>query len=243
METTSYQEDLAYIHHVGFGDFAEGAAPGVLALLREAGIREGLVVDLGCGSGVWARALLREGFDVLGVDRSPAMLDLARSVAPGTRFVEASLHDFALPPCAAVTALGESLGYRSGDAPISLADLFARVAESLPDGGLFVFDVVTRSCSAPVAYRSWRTGEDWAVLVEVREDAERGLLTRDITTFRRVGPHYRRSGERHVVQLWTRAEVEAALRSAGFSVRVLRRYGDHSLAPGRLAFRARKAVS
>ncbi|MEW5927683.1 MAG: hypothetical protein AB1941_09365 [Gemmatimonadota bacterium] len=71
MDASSYREDLASVHHVGFGDFAEGAAPGVLALLRQAGIREGLVVDLGCGSGVWARALRRYG------DHPPAPVRLA----------------------------------------------------------------------------------------------------------------------------------------------------------------------
>jgi hypothetical protein len=50
-----YREDLAYIHDVGFGDFALGSAPGILRILARNGIREGLVVDLGCGSGLWAR--------------------------------------------------------------------------------------------------------------------------------------------------------------------------------------------
>jgi hypothetical protein len=40
METSSCGEDLAYVHHVGFGDFAEGIAPNVLTLLREAGIHD-----------------------------------------------------------------------------------------------------------------------------------------------------------------------------------------------------------
>lgn len=240
MDTPSYQEDLAYIHHVGFGDFATGASPGVLMLLARAGIREGLVVDLGCGSGLWARSLLRAGYSVLGVDRSAAMLALARSVAPGAEFVEGSLHEVRLPCCAAITALGESLGYRSGEASIALPPLFARVAEVLREGGLFVFDVVLRSDGRPMQYRSWRTGEGWAVLVDVKEDPERGVLIREITTFRRLGAQYRRSEERHVVQLWSREEIEEALRAVGFSVRVQRRYGEYVLAPRRLAFRARK---
>jgi trans-aconitate methyltransferase len=56
-----YREDLAYIHDQGFGDFARKAAPGLLAMLRRGGIRSGLVVDLGCGPGHWARELLRKG--------------------------------------------------------------------------------------------------------------------------------------------------------------------------------------
>jgi ribosomal protein L11 methylase PrmA len=52
-----YQLDLAYIHDQGFGGFAKNASPGLLKLLRERGIHSGLVVDLGCGSGIWARHL------------------------------------------------------------------------------------------------------------------------------------------------------------------------------------------
>ena len=69
----TYRDDLSYIHHVGFGGLAGGAAPGLLGLLREAGIREGLVVDLGCGSGLWARELTEAGYEALGIDSSAAM--------------------------------------------------------------------------------------------------------------------------------------------------------------------------
>ena len=54
---SAYQQDLAYIHDVGYGDFARNSAPQLLELLAQAGVDEGLVVDLGCGSGIWAAAL------------------------------------------------------------------------------------------------------------------------------------------------------------------------------------------
>ena len=49
-----YREDLAYIHDVGHADFALRAAPGILEMLRENDVPDGLVVDLGFGSGLWA---------------------------------------------------------------------------------------------------------------------------------------------------------------------------------------------
>ncbi|HEY1905667.1 MAG TPA: methyltransferase domain-containing protein [Myxococcaceae bacterium] len=42
--------------------------------------------DVGCASGLPARTLLKAGFDVVGVDASPAMIALARVHAPGARF-------------------------------------------------------------------------------------------------------------------------------------------------------------
>ena len=238
-----YQEDLAYIHHAGFSGLATGAAPGLLALFRKAGITEGLVVDLGCGSGLWARDLLAAGYSVLGVDSSPAMIELAREVAPGATFEVASLHDVEIPPCSAVTSLGESIGYLPADSTAGqeLGGLFARVARSLRPGGLFIFDLILRSRGRPMQYRGWSAGPDWAVLADVREDPDAPLLTREITTFREVGAAYRRSCETHQVRLYTREEIERELRQAGFSVRVLRRYGTHDLPPQRLAFCGRAA--
>ena len=70
----AYKADLAYIHDVGFGDFARNSAPALLEMLRSNGVSKGLVVDLGCGSGLWARELSDAGYGVLGVDISPAMI-------------------------------------------------------------------------------------------------------------------------------------------------------------------------
>ena len=35
MTAKGYRQDLAYIHDVGFGDFAKNAAPGLLVMLRQ----------------------------------------------------------------------------------------------------------------------------------------------------------------------------------------------------------------
>jgi len=107
-----YQEDLAYIHDVGFGAFSSESAPGLLEILHQKGIEKGLVVDLGCGSGIWAKALTQAGYEVLGIDISDAMLDLAREKAPKAKFQNASLLRVELPKCDAVTSIGECLNYQ-----------------------------------------------------------------------------------------------------------------------------------
>src|SRR5436309_2695675 len=106
-----YTEDLAFIHDAGYGDFARNAAPVLLEAFGARGIHGGLVVDLGCGSGIWAEELLAAGYDVLGVDISASMIRLARRRAPRARFVTASLLRFDLPACDAVTSIGECVNY------------------------------------------------------------------------------------------------------------------------------------
>jgi hypothetical protein len=59
-----YQQDLAYIHDAGYSNFALGAAPGLLRILKSRGITHGLVIDPGCSSGRWAREPNRAGYFV-----------------------------------------------------------------------------------------------------------------------------------------------------------------------------------
>ncbi|MBI1872880.1 MAG: class I SAM-dependent methyltransferase [Acidobacteria bacterium] len=74
-----YRADLARVHYVGFGFHADACAPGILALLAAVRERNGLVVELGCGSGHLTRHLLEGGHRVIATDASPAMLELAGS--------------------------------------------------------------------------------------------------------------------------------------------------------------------
>jgi SAM-dependent methyltransferase len=213
-----------------------------LAAAEDCAKQGGQVIDLGCGSGIWAAALLRAGYVVTGLDPSPAMLALARQVAPGARFVRASAYDYDFPTCDAVTALGEVLSYLPTGALAvpSLPRLFCRIAAALRPGGLFIFDLIVTAPGAPMTYRTWQAGDDWSVLVAVTEQPARRRLIREIATFRRIGARYRRAHETHLVRVCSRAAIERMLRRAGFSVRVLRRYGAVNLAPRRLAFCARK---
>jgi len=56
-----YFDDLAVVHDEGFGDLARRAAPEMARLLRARGIRGGLVVDVGCGSGIAAQHFVARG--------------------------------------------------------------------------------------------------------------------------------------------------------------------------------------
>ncbi|MCH7870342.1 MAG: class I SAM-dependent methyltransferase, partial [Planctomycetes bacterium] len=164
----SYAQDLAYIHHVGFGGFSRDAGPGLLAILRQRGVTKGRVVDLGCGSGIWAERLGRAGYDVVGFDQSSAMIAMTRGRVP-----EATLHcqsflDCELPTCDAVTSLGECLNYRF-DGRVgekSLAQLFRKVHAALRPGGVFVFDIATPGRGVGPTMKNF-SGDDWAIFINV----------------------------------------------------------------------------
>src|SRR5579863_439018 len=197
-----YGDDLAYIHDAAFSDYGRKAAPGLLRILRRLGIKGGLVIDLGCGSGRWARELNRNGYTVLGVDQSPAFIRLARKIAPQSTFVCASLFRVKLQRCDAVTSIGECFNYcfdRKSGKP-ELARLFARVYRALRPGGVFIFDVAEPSrAPAEQPRRTGSQGADWAVLVETSGGKRRNALTRRIISFRKTGSRYWRREEIHLL--------------------------------------------
>ena len=241
---SSYRDDLAYINDDGFSDFTAGTTPGLLALLRRAGVHSGLVVDLGCGSGRLARALGDAGYQVLGIDLSPSMIRLAKARAPQARFHTGSLLSTEIPACDAVTAIGEVVNYQFDPqhSRAALTRLFRRAYAALCPGGLFVFDVAgPQRVPAQVPSLHWKEGSDWAIHVEVDGSAHSRWLTRKIVCFRKnASGRYRRSEELHRLRLYDAAEVSAELSSIGFHVREQSGYGRFRLYPGMRAVVAQK---
>lgn len=240
-DPAAYDNDLAYVHDVGFTEFAKESAPGLLKILRSADVREGLVVDPGCGSGIWARELINAGYDVIGVDISPSIVEMARKRVPEADFHAESFLSFKMPTCRIITALGEVLNYRFDrrNGVNALQRFFKRVHAALQPGGLFIFDVAEPDRDRNRERTFW-VGGDWATLVEFNNDPIKQQLTRHIVTFRKVGKHYRRHEELHTLQLYRGTELAEMLREIGFRVRLVRSYGNHRLLKSIVGIIARK---
>jgi len=238
-----YSDDLAYIHDAGFADHAIKSAPGLLGILARAKIGRGLVVDLGCGSGVWAEQLVSANYQVLGIDISESMIRIARRRAPAAEFRVESLFRARIPTCSAVTSIGECLNYMfdSGAGTAGLRRLFRRVHRALEPGGVFIFDIAEPGqVQAGNHRRGFTEGEDWIVLVEKEEDTEKSILTRRIITLRKAAQQYRRFDEVHRQRLYKAQDIAGEVRRAGFRVRTVRRYGDYSLPKHHAGFVVRR---
>lgn len=231
-----YQEDLAYIQAAGFGDFARGAAPEIVRLLRSASTDVRRVVDLGCGAGPLSAVLVEVGFEVTGIEVSKELLKIARGACPASRFIHGSIYDQRIPACEAILAIGEPLTYNEADgAEKRVREFFQRASEALPRGGMLIFDLIELG-EPSLSGRSWKAGEDWAVLSETEDNPGARLLVRNIETFRKVDGSYRRGREVHRVRLFDRDEVSAWLEVAGFNVVTATSYGEFRLAARRRAF-------
>jgi SAM-dependent methyltransferase len=230
-----YGGDLAYIHATAFETLARGAAAEILRRLRNADIPIRHVIDVGCGAGPLTQALVDVGFEVTGVEPSAELLQAARAAVPSARFVNSSVYEIPMCKCDAVVALGEPLTYHENpdEADRLVLSFFRSVADQLPRGGQFIFDVIETG-GPTLSGRSWMSGEDWAVLVDTTE-VERTLV-RNIETFRLVDQHYRRGYETHKVRLFETEVLCAELVACGFNVETSDRYGAQRLPPRRRAF-------
>jgi hypothetical protein len=123
----------------------------------------------------------------------------------------------------------------------ALYALLRHIHKALDPGGLLLFDVAEPG-RVPVSgsQQAHTQGEDWAVLMTAEEDRKNGLLTRRITTFRKVGELYRRDQEIHQLRLIRRTKILEYLSVLGFEVRILDSYGELRLPPGLTGFLARK---
>ena len=199
------------------------------------------IVDLGCGSGIWAKELVNSGYGVVGVDISPAMIEIARRRVPEAEFHVQSFLQFGVPACRAVTALGEVFNYLfdQDNSLDSLRRLFGEVFGALAPQGIFVFDVAEPGRGAGFQ-RACTEGEGWTCLVEYEYDRMQQQLTRRIITFRQIGSAYRRHQETHRQQLYRGTTMARILREIGFRVRLVRRYGEYALPKHGVGIIARK---
>jgi SAM-dependent methyltransferase len=228
-----YRPDLALVHHLGFGFHADACAPGILALLEPVRERGGLVLEVGCGSGLLTRHLVDAGHRVVATDASPAMVELARAYAAGAEDVRVlMLPDDPLPEADAVVSVGHVVNYVGERDAVERA--IVAIARAVRPGGLFAIDVCDLEWAAlrAGAPGAGKIGDDWAVAVEFSVPAP-DRFVRDIATFlRNDDGSWRRSDERHENVLLDTTLLPDLLRPHGVEAVVGDSFGAEALPAG-----------
>lgn len=138
--------DAAYQHMASRYDTLFRLNPEAVAFVAQelGGLSGRRIVDAGCGTGTFARALAQEGARVMGVDLDPTLLAQAAPKAAGPapfRLQEADLRTFEVPPdlapLDAVLCLGNTLPHLPDPAAV-LAFLRHARAHLAPGGRLVV---------------------------------------------------------------------------------------------------------
>lgn len=194
-------------------------------LLMEYGIRDGLVLDLGCGTGNMTECLAERGYDMIGVDASEEMLGIAMEKkgrsGQDILYLLQDMCSFELyGTVRAVVSVCDSLNYIIDED--DLTGTFRLVNNYLDPGGIFIFDFNTE-----YKYREILGDR---VIAEEREecsfiwdnyyDGEQGMNEYELTLFireRADEPLYRKYQEIHLQKAYALETIRRALERAGLT--------------------------
>jgi len=234
-----YRHDLAVVHHKGFGFHAAACAPGILEILAPVRARQGLVLELGCGTGLLTKELIAAGHQVIATDASAGMLEVARDflgeTAPAGRAPELrllALPDDPLPQVDAIVAIGHPLNYLPDAASIDRA--LVAIAEALRPGGVVALDLADLEWGAARQNTPNYSdiGAEWAIITRFSTPRP-DLFVRDITTFlANPDGSWRRDDEHHENVLVDTSQVPALMRGHGVEVEVRSSFGTETLPRG-----------
>lgn len=190
----------------------------ILNLLQDRKITEGLVLELGCGTGKLMSLLGKAGFDMIGVDNSVEMLQIAREkTSQDFLYLLQDMREFELyGTVKAVVSVCDSVNYITKKE--ELRKVFQLVNNYLDPEGLFIFDFNTE-----YKYREL-IGE--TVIAEDREDVsfiwfneydeESHLNDIDLKVFvQEEGDIYRKFQEEHIQRGYTLDEIKQLLEESG----------------------------
>ena len=190
----------------------------ILNLLQDRKITEGLVLELGCGTGKLMTLLGKAGFDMIGVDNSVEMLQIAREkTSQDFLYLLQDMREFELyGTVKAVISVCDSVNYITKKE--ELRKVFQLVNNYLDPEGVFIFDFNTE-----YKYREL-IGE--TVIAEDREDVsfiwfneydeDSHLNDIDLKVFvKEEGDIYRKFQEEHIQRGYTLDEIKQLLEESG----------------------------
>lgn len=190
-------------------------------ILKEYGVEDGLVLDLGCGTGKLTRLLAMDGYDMIGVDISEDMLEIAmeHQAEEGEEilYLLQDMREFELyGTVRAVVSICDSMNYLMEYE--DLVQVFSLVNNYLDPKGIFVFDLNT-----PYKYQEIlgeqtiaENREEGSFIWENYYDEEEAVNEYDLTLFiREDDGRFRKYEETHYQRAYSLKTIKKALEEAG----------------------------
>lgn len=203
-------------------------------LLEEYGVEQGsLLAELGCGTGTMTRLLAKAGYDMIGIDLSEEMLDIARYEHPEDEndilYLNQDMREFELfGTVAAIVSVCDSMNYITSEE--ELLQVFRLVNNYLDPGGYFIFDMKTAyNYDVLMGDRVIAENrEECSLIWENYFDKETGINQYDITIYTKaefeeedeaeqedLPPLYERLEESHVQRAYPMERIISLLQEAG----------------------------
>ena len=221
----------------------------ILTILKGHGIDDGLVLDLGCGTGRFTQMLSDEGFDMIGVDLSAEMLSIAvdRKERSGADilYLLQDMREFELyGTVRAIVSVCDCMNYLTD--PADFLQVLRLCKNYLDPGGVFLFDLNTvRKYEEVIADSTFAENrEDCSFIWENEYDPDTKINTYALTLFVRdekEPERFIRHEEVHEQRAYAEAEVRDLIREAGLSLLDVLDFSEGEAdGSGRLLFVARK---
>ena len=191
----------------------------VRGVLNAHGIQDGIVADLGCGTGELTLRLAGCGYDMIGVDASAEMLMQAMNrtleLSPRPLFLHQRMEQLDLyGTVGACLCCLDSVNYVTD--PHALQEAFRRVALFLEPGGLFLFDANTEEKFARINGEVYlREADDVYCVWQAALEGRRCTYSFDLFA-RQENGLWSREEETHEERVYPQDELIAMLEKAGF---------------------------
>ncbi len=193
-------------------------------LLKEYGISNGLICELGCGTGNITRRLAKRGYDMIGIDSSFEMLSLAREkesekATESILYLMQDMREFELyGTVAGFISLCDSMNYITKEE--ELEKVFRLVNNYLDSNGIFIFDLKTAYYFENVLGSSTfaQNEEDCSLIWENFYDTKTKLNEYALTIYYPTEPKqklYERIEETHIQRAYSLEKIKELLVSAG----------------------------
>ena len=218
----------------------------LVSLLKKYGVEDGLVLDMGCGTGAMTRYLDAHGYDMTGIDVSEEMLTIAKEKSsPDILYLLQDMREFELyGTMRAAVSICDSMNYILEED--DLLQVFSLVNNYLDPGGLFIFDMNTIHKYQDVIGDTTiaEDREDGSFIWENSYDRENALNVYELALFLpREDGLYEKCEEEHVQKAYSIEAIKAMIVKAGMELVAV--YDAYTHNPGdenceRLTFVARE---
>lgn len=190
----------------------------LISLLREYGIDDGIVLDLGCGTGNITQKLSCAGYDMIGIDNSEDMLNIAldKKGDEDILYLCQDMREFELyGTTAAIVSICDSINYITEYE--ELVQVFRLVNNYLDRKGFFIFDLKMKKNFTSI-------GD--SVIAEDREDCsfiwenyfyeEENINEYELSLFiKGEDGRYDKFSENHYQRAYSLDEIKKALKKSG----------------------------
>lgn len=197
----------------------------LIGLLKEHGVADGLVLDLGCGTGTITELLAEAGYDMIGIDLSEEMLEIAMEKREQSGhdilYLCQDMREFELyGTVRAIVSVCDSMNYVLEEEEI-LQMLTSAARNYLDYGGLFIFDLNTEYKYREILGEQTiaENREEGSFIWENYYDEEEMINEYNLTLFiREESDYYRKYEENHYQRAYSLDVIRTLVEQSGLEL-------------------------